>query len=517
MCYTLCMSLNCNEIDAVLAELDLTQAFVQDVVQPSYDSIALYTYKPGSPKTVFICLAANVCRLHETRRKIPKNAKPLRFNELLKAKLKGARITSCTQLGKERIIVITLHKDAPIIVMPAAQEKLAKAHAAKAEADADGENFTLYIRLWSNAANIFLCTQSEAGAPIIIDSFYRRPNKGEVSGAPLVLPEPRPVSKEWPIRSFTEIQAQASAAEPTAEPLTFNQKVDLFYSQSAQTASLAALHEQSERWYNEHKSRQQAALERLRAKQNDFLHAEQWKHYGDLLLAYAYLRNDNADFLECEDYDGGSLIRIPLDPKKTTQENAASYYETYKKQSGALEALEHDISRAEQALAALDAQYARMKAEQNPLKLEQLLRKHSTPKQQLEKPQPGLAYTISGWTLLVGRDATENDELLRHHVRGMDLWLHTRDYAGGYVFIKNRPGKTVPLEILLAAGNLAVYFSKARKNGSADLYYTQVKHLRRAKNAPKGTVLPTNEKNLFIKLDEAKIRKMQENNMNSRT
>ena len=88
------------------------------------------------------------------------------------------------------------------------------------------------------------------------------------------------------------------------------------------------------------------------------------------------------------------------------------------------------------------------------------------------------------------------------------MWLHVRDYHGGYVFIKNRPGKTVPLEILLYAGNLAVYYSKARKNGSADLYYTQVKHLRRAKNAPKGTVLPTNEKNLFIKLDEAKIRQI---------
>ena len=72
------------------------------------------------------------------------------------------------------------------------------------------------------------------------------------------------------------------------------------------------------------------------------------------------------------------------------------------------------------------------------------------------------------------------------------------------------------MEILLYAGNLAVYYSKARKNGSADLYYTQVKHLRRAKNAPKGTVLPTKEKNLFIKLDEAKIRKIHENLMSDR-
>ena len=96
-------------------------------------------------------------------------------------------------------------------------------------------------------------------------------------------------------------------------------------------------------------------------------------------------------------------------------------------------------------------------------------------------------------------------------MRGSDWWLHVRDWQGGYVFIRNRPGKTVPLEILLYAGNLAVYWSKARKNGSADLYYTQVKHLRRAKDAPKGTVLPTNEKNLFIRLDEERLRRLEEN------
>ena len=88
--------------------------------------------------------------------------------------------------------------------------------------------------------------------------------------------------------------------------------------------------------------------------------------------------------------------------------------------------------------------------------------------------------------------------------------MHTRDYSGGYVFIKNRNGKTIPLDILLNAGNLAVYHSKARKNGRADLYYTQVKHLRRAKNAPKGTVLPTNEKNLSIKLENSRLKIMEE-------
>ena len=129
------MSLNCNEIDLILKELDLTGSFIQEIVQPSFDSIALYTYKPGVPKTVFICLAAGECRLNEVKRKIPKNEKPLRFNEILRSRIKGAKITECRQLGKERIIKISTYREGPVYVMPAAQEKFAKKKKIQAEED----------------------------------------------------------------------------------------------------------------------------------------------------------------------------------------------------------------------------------------------------------------------------------------------------------------------------------------------------------------------------------------------
>ena len=116
---------------------------------------------------------------------------------------------------------------------------------------------------------------------------------------------------------------------------------------------------------------------------------------------------------------------------------------------------------------------------------------------------------MNGWSILVGRDANENDELLRHHVRGSDVWLHVRDFPGGYVFIKSRKDKTVPLEVLLDAGNLAVYYSKARNSGKTDLYYTNVKYLRRAKNGPKGLVIPTHEKNLCINPDKSRLERLE--------
>ena len=116
------------------------------------------------------------------------------------------------------------------------------------------------------------------------------------------------------------------------------------------------------------------------------------------------------------------------------------------------------------------------------------------------------------FTLLVGRTARQNDDLLRR-ARGTDYWLHCRDYPGAHVFVRHLAGKSVPLETLLDAGTLAVFFSKARTSGRADVYYTQVKHLRRPRRprtggrgaGGPGRVIPTRERNLFITLDQARI------------
>ena len=494
------MSLNYKEIDVILNELDLTGMFVQEIVQPNFDSLAIYTYRPGEPKTVFISLEGGACRINETRQKITKNEKPLRFNELLKSKIKGARITSCQQVGSERIIKIILERQGAIIVMPKAQEHFAK----KTRQDdlEEDEIYTLYIRLWSNAGNIFLCDKED----IIIDSFYRRPAKNETSGNKFTLPVPKESkqTKAFFVRDFAELE------EKTGRHLSFNEKVEMFYTENAAESSLESLLEQAEKWYETHRSRLQNALDRLKEKRESFLNAGQLRHQGDLILSYAGDIDKAPQFIEVEDWESeGKLVRIKIDGEKTLQENAAAYYEQYKKAVSGMENLEHDIEITEKELESLADRYETMKTEKNPIKLEQILRKTQKPKQQEKKAHPGLDYTVDGWNIIVGRDAGENDSLLRHTVKGSDMWLHVRDYSGGYVFIKNRPGKTVPLEILLYAGNLAVYYSKARKNGSADLYYTQVKYLRRAKNGPKGLVLPTNEKNLYIKLDDTKLRKLE--------
>lgn len=512
------MSLNCNEINVILDELKLEGSFIQDIIQPGYDTIAFYTYGEEGAKTVLVCTAPSSCRINETRKKIVRNDKPLRFMEILRSRIKGSRIVECRQLGLMRIVLFSLvHGE---------------------------EKFKMYVRLWSGAANVILCDEND----IVLDAMFRRPKKGEMTGEKFLVEEEGAeenvsngaasalehrgtkgfdgelASKDdsaetsakqsskparvWEVRKFPEI-TEKLRSEHGREP-NFNEKVEAWYSENASSLSLAALLVQAEKWYTQSRTRMESALEKLEAKKKSFENAEEVRRQGDLILSNAHTWDGKSSFLECEDYETGRTVRILMDVTKSAQENAAHSYENYKKAVSGLEGVLHDIELSRKKIEKLDAQYEQMKNEKNPVRLEQLLRRGSTPKQAVKKSHPGLDYTVNGWYILVGRDANENDELLRHHVRGNDMWLHTRDFPGGYVFIKARPGKTVPLDVLLDAGNLAVHYSKARNTGKADLYYTEVKHLRRAKNGPKGLVLPTHEKNLCITPDKKRLDRLEE-------
>lgn len=490
------MSLNCAEIDKILEELDLEGSYIQKVVQSSYSVMVLHLYKTR-PMSLVICLEPGACRLHETTRKIPKFDKPLRFMELLRSRLRGAKITEAVQLNNDRIVRLSL--------------------------ETASDTLHLYIRLWSGAANMLLVDNG-----IIVDAFYRRPSRHEVSGEPW---QPLPGESEV---AATDVEAKTiESAFTTVLPVaadkpiktytvrsydtskTFNEAIDEWYARQAPVLSLEALRAEAERFYGLKIEKISRALEKLEAKKHSFLQADTLKHQGDLLLANLYRIPQGASSVELEDYAADNrILRIALDPRKTAQENAAGYYERYKKAVSGLEALTDDIEASKQTLAALNEELAKLRVEENPYLIEKVLHKRKIPVQRKqaaqEKERPGLTFYHDGWILYVGRTAAENDELLRHHVRGKDMWLHVRDYSGGYVFIKNKNGKTVPLPVLIAAGNLAVFYSKARRNGQADLYYTAVKDLRRAKNAPKGTVLPSNEKNLSIKLDPVVLKQLEQ-------
>jgi len=466
------MSLNWKEINLILEELDLEGAQIQSAVQSAFDVVILRVHKKGETKQILISLSPGACRIHETFAAFPKSEKPLRFAQFLNSKIVNGWITEAAQLGDNRIVRLVVKRGEMV--------------------------FQLYIRLWSNAANFIVTDESG----VVLDAMRRLPKRGEVTGGKYA-PESVEV-RDKPVREY-EIRDLPGEG-------SFNKKVDAFYAAQGGPLSLEALREQARRSCEGSIGRISAALERLREKEASFAGAERLKNYGDIILSNIAAIKPGDKWLEVE--EGGSVVRIELDPRKSPAAQAQKYYEQYRKEKNGLAEIQREISAGERELQEVTEKLNRLLSENNPLILAKLLktgaaRSAGVGVKKKEKARPGLSFKRGDWHLFVGRDAGENDELLRRHVKGNDLWLHARDYHGSYVFIKQRSGKTVPLDILLDAGNLAIFYSKGRNNGEGDLFYTPVKYLRRAKDGPKGLVIPTQEKNLHIKLDEDRLRSLE--------
>jgi len=474
------MSLNHAEIDLVISELDIEGCQIQKIIQPDFSSLIITLYKPWVKSDLLISLKQEKCRLNITEHQGEKPAKQQRFAQFLKARVSGGRVTGISQPGGERIVKLTI--------------------------DRDSESTILWIRLWGSNANIIAVDKDMT----ILDLFYRRPGKNEITGAALVLPDNilNPDAKntaEYKVRDFT---CNPEKTRP------FNSFIDDFYSAGEDTSDTEVLKEKISSGINKKISLLKASLNRISEELENTENYEKFMQYGNLILSGKYQIAEGDKWFKTENYlSDSSIVSIELDPDLTPEENAENYFKKYKKfkasginLTGEKKNIEEKIAKLEDALSSLesitDAGELRKILSGAEIKSDK----------KVKEIIPGLQFSSGNYRILLGRTAAENDELLRHHVRGNDYWLHARDFPGGYVFIKYESGKSIPLETLIDAGNLALFFSKGRNSGRGEVYYTQVKYLRRAKGAKTGTVLPTQEKNLSIVLNDTILKKLLNRN-----
>jgi predicted ribosome quality control (RQC) complex YloA/Tae2 family protein len=462
------MSLNWLEINRVLEELPLEGSFLQNIRQCSFTRLVFEFHRPGRSFNVLICLNRQTLRIHEISRRPPSLSKPPRFTSYMRSRIKGARIIEARQLGSDRIILLVLRKGE--------------------------QEDRLYIRLWGGAANLILCDRENR----ILDAFSRRPARGEVPGELFREPEesggprkelsPRPLPEGMESYSlFLEELYGRQESEEASDHLRQQVRKALEYSENALMVRRRNLTGRLQDYNNESVQRQSA----------------------DCLMANIHQIEKGARSFRSGDPGYDELGEISLDPRMTAVENAQAYYKKAGKAARGRELTEEELNNLDRRLETLRRNLAELDGMDAERLKELLPRENPAPAGRAPASLPGLSFSSGGLTILVGRSAKENEALLGKHVRGNDLWLHTRDYPGAYVFVRTPRGKTVPLETLLDAGNLALFYSKAKGAGAADLYYTQVKYLRKPKNGKRGLVLPSREKNLYIKQDLKRIRRLK--------
>ncbi len=470
------MSLNWREIDRVLAELPLEEAFVRQVYQPSHPVLVLELYRQGANFRLLFCFATPHLRLHSSSARPANPSPPPRFAAFLRSRLRDGKILQAGQLGRERIV--------------------------RLEVARGGERLLLWARLWGGAANLIV-TDPEGR---ILDALYRRPKRGEVSGGRF----------QPPTAAAAEAGADRFQAREFPGEGTYNQRVERHYAELEGAQERERLLGSARSRLERRENRILAGLETLRQRRESQGEPSQLRRCGELILANLQAVEPGTRWLTAEDFEaGGPPLRIELDPRLDPAQNAESYFRRYRKARAGLERLGEDIRSLERELEAVLRKSQALENVEDPAALAELAAQEEAAKKASRARgeakgdgPPGLAFASGMFRLLVGRSAAENDALLRRHVRGNDTWVHARDAPGAYVFIRSLPGKSVPLDTLLDAANLALHYSKAKGSGKGDVYYTQVKYLRRAKEGPPGLVLPTQERNLHVRLDPQRLARL---------
>lgn len=443
------MSLNCTEIDKILNELDLESSTFQKIKAIDYNSFNFIFYKPQKPIRVLVALDNNL-RIHldTTKRNYLKDSHNL--VEYIRSHLIGGRVTEYEQVDKNRIIKIKIRNE---------------------------KDYFLFIRLWGGFPNIIITDQDHK----ILHLHRKSSKKNELPGSIFELPDKIENKKEYFLKDYNTN--------------TYNEYIENFYNNKIESEKITKEKQTIEALQiKKEKSLRKELTEQIN-KLNSFKEADKYKLYGELIISNMHTIKSGISKISLIDYNGKSLD-IPMNIKLNPYENSQFYFKKYKKSVSGTGIVEARISEIKSELDKIEKGIF----SESPL---QIKKRNET------KQRVGLLCISHDWEILVGRNAKENDYLLRNKVKGNDMWLHIRDFPGGYVFIKSKKGKSIPLDVLMDGAVLALNYSKGKNNGKGDVYYTHVKYLKRVKNGKLGQVIPTMNKNLFVTLDKDRLSRLK--------
>jgi len=225
----------------------------------------------------------------------------------------------------------------------------------------------------------------------------------------------------------------------------------------------------------------------------------QLRHDADLIMIHQSSLTRRMREASLLDPISEEEIVIPLNPRLNPIENAQALYERAKRLRRGRPIVTRRLRRLEGELARLREGVAAIESGEGIG--DDLLSLISTPRTK-KKPSPPTAhrtFSILGYNVQVGKDAVQNETLLRR-ANPADLWLHAKGVPGSHVFVRHHGGTGYSQEVIREAALLAARFSKAREERWVEVSYTTVNHVHKPKGSPLGLVILSKEETLTVDL-----------------
>ena len=261
--------------------------------------------------------------------------------------------------------------------------------------------------------------------------------------------------------------------------------------------------------------------------------AARYRLQAELLLAHQYEVQQGQNSVTLQNFfegdEGGRQmnVTVALDPRLDAVGNANRLFNKYHKLRRAtalmpaqIEQNASELATIEQLLADLmlaetPAEVALVKAEvqmagymRGGPKEQQKKVQKAAKKGKRSKPVKGKAVppgggvplqvrSRDGFTILIGKNSRQNEEVTFRQATANDLWLHARGVPGAHVIIK-ASGREIPRSTIEQAASLAAYYSQARGTTTAPVDYTLQRYVRHMKGGGPGMVVYEREKTLYV-------------------
>jgi predicted ribosome quality control (RQC) complex YloA/Tae2 family protein len=245
---------------------------------------------------------------------------------------------------------------------------------------------------------------------------------------------------------------------------------------------------------------------------------QEHKKAGDLLLANVATAVREGNKVVLTDYyaDGAPQIELEIDENATLQDEAARRFRLYSKAKHARKEIAGRLDKVDREIEQLETrrqEFERLIEQRDTAALDSFdetakLRAPKTSKGRTvasTKSIPGVRRYLStdGYEILVGRTARDNDTLTFRLAHPNDLWMHTGDYPGSHVVVRNPTRKEIPHRTIIEAAQLAGKFSQASEDAKVVVHYTERKFLSKPKGAAPGLVRLSRFRSITVEPKEA--------------
>lgn len=229
---------------------------------------------------------------------------------------------------------------------------------------------------------------------------------------------------------------------------------------------------------------------------------QKYRNTGDILAANMHLlKHDMADITLFDFYNEKEIV-IKLDPSLSPNENLNFYYNKYNKAKRTIENLLERLPKIEEEVNYLEEIKVYVNNETDTIGLDELENElNIKQKRKIKLYKKGkreiLNYQFEDFTILVGRNSRENEEITFMKGNPNDIWLHVKDLPGSHVLIL-RDNREVADSVLLYAANLAGLYSKSGLGDKVTIDYCEKRFVKKIKKSKPGNVTYTNYKSLDI-------------------